>query len=95
MKSEECDMYRFTIMTGQEKTVGNRKETLRPNRKGRMRTPFSHEELDMTFGEFVEAYTGDTEPKLKHNTWPTKGHLLQAKLLPYFGNNNQEKLSNI
>ena len=32
-------------------------------------------DLDMTFGEFVEAYTRDMKPKLKHNTWLTKEHL--------------------
>ena len=29
-------------------------------------------DLDMTFGEFVQAYTRDMKPKLKHNTWLTK-----------------------
>ena len=29
-------------------------------------------DLDMTFEEFVQAYTRDMKPKLKHNTWLTK-----------------------
>ncbi|MCR1843386.1 hypothetical protein [Murimonas intestini] len=29
-------------------------------------------DLDMTFSEFVAAYTRDMQPKLKHNTWFTK-----------------------
>ena len=29
-------------------------------------------ELDMTFEDFVKAYTRDMKPKLKHNTWLTK-----------------------
>ena len=37
-------------------------------------------DLDMTFGEFVEAYTRDMKPKLKHNTWLTKEHILRTKL---------------
>ena len=41
-------------------------------------------DMDMTFGEFVEAYTRDMKPKLKHNTWLTKEHILRTKLLPYF-----------
>ena len=41
-------------------------------------------DLDMTFGEFVEAYTRDMKPKLKRNTWLTKEHILRTKLLPYF-----------
>lgn len=40
--------------------------------------------LDMTFEEFVQAYTRDMKPKLKHNTWLTKEHILRTKLLPYF-----------
>lgn len=43
-------------------------------------------DLDMTFGEFVQAYTRDMKPKLKHNTWLTKEHILRTKLLPYFEN---------
>ena len=41
-------------------------------------------DLDMTFKEFVQAYTRDMKPKLKHNTWLTKEHILRTKLLPYF-----------
>ena len=41
-------------------------------------------DLDMTFEEFVQAYTRDMRPKLKHNTWLTKEHILRTKLLPYF-----------
>lgn len=41
-------------------------------------------DLDMTFGEFVEAYTRDMKLKLKYNTWLTKEHILRTNLLPYF-----------
>ena len=41
-------------------------------------------DLNMTFEEFVQAYTRDMKPKLKHNTWLTKEHILRTKLLPYF-----------
>ena len=41
-------------------------------------------DLDMTFEEFVQVYTRDMKPKLKHNTWLTKEHILRTKLLPYF-----------
>ena len=41
-------------------------------------------DLDMTFDEFVQAYTRDMKPKLKQNTWLTKEHILRTKLLPYF-----------
>ena len=41
-------------------------------------------ELDMTFSDFVDAYTRDMKPKLKQNTWLTKEHIIRTKLLPYF-----------
>ena len=41
-------------------------------------------DLDITFGEFVEVYTRDMKPKLKHNTWLIKEHILRTKLSPYF-----------
>lgn len=40
--------------------------------------------LEMTFGDFVEAYTRDMKPKLKENTWNTKEAVVNSKLLPYF-----------
>ena len=49
-------------------------------------------DLDMTFGEFVQAYTRDMKPKLKHNTWLTKEHIIRTKILPYFG---KRKISEI
>ena len=42
-------------------------------------------DLDMTFSEFVAAYTRDMQPKLKRNTWLTK----ELDLCQYFG---QKKL---
>ena len=41
-------------------------------------------DFDMTFEEFVQAYTRDMKLKLKHNTWLTKEHILRTKLLSYF-----------
>lgn len=48
--------------------------------------------LDMTFAEFVEAYTRDMEPKLKRNTWLTKDHIVRTKLLPYFGDKKMKEI---
>ena len=39
-------------------------------------------DLDMTFEEFVQAYTRDMKPKLKHNTWLTKEHILGQSYCP-------------
>ena len=49
-------------------------------------------DLDMTFEDFVKAYTRDMKPKLKHNTWLTKENIIQKKILPYFG---KRKISEI
>ena len=40
--------------------------------------------LEMTFDDFVEAYTRDMKPKLKENTWNTKEAVVNSKILPYF-----------
>ncbi|SCJ95536.1 Uncharacterised protein [uncultured Eubacterium sp.] len=41
--------------------------------------------LDMTFASFVEVYTKDMEVRLRRNTWLTKKHIIETKLLPSFG----------
>ena len=38
----------------------------------------------MTFGSFVEQYEADIKPRLKLNTWLTKEHIINTKILPYF-----------
>lgn len=40
--------------------------------------------LDMTFEDFIDAYTRDMRPKLKENTWNTKITIINGKILPYF-----------
>ena len=41
-------------------------------------------DLDMSFEDFVQAYTRDMQPKLKENTWNTKETIIRNKLRPYF-----------
>lgn len=41
-------------------------------------------DLDMSFEDFVQAYTRDMQPKLRENTWNTKETIIRNKLLPYF-----------
>ena len=48
--------------------------------------------LDMLFKDFVEVYTEDMKPRLKHNTWLTKEHIINTKLLPYFGNKKMNEI---
>jgi len=49
-------------------------------------------DMDMTFGAFIEVYSGDMKERLKLNTWLTKEHIIKAKLLPAFG---ERKISDI
>ena len=42
--------------------------------------------LDMTFGEFWKLYTEDVKNYVKLNTWLTKEHIVEKKILPYFKN---------
>ena len=42
--------------------------------------------IDMLFGDFWVVYTNDVKPKIKYNTWMTKKHIVETKILPYFKN---------
>ena len=46
----------------------------------------------MTLESFCKLYEKDVRPRLKLNTWLTKEHIIQTKILPYLGN---RKLSEI
>lgn len=41
-------------------------------------------EMDMDFGSFVELYCNDMKPRIKENTWLTKKHIIETKILPFF-----------
>src|SRR5699024_6291602 len=38
-----------------------------------------------TFQSFVERYREDKAGRIKENTWEMKNHIIETKLLPYFG----------
>lgn len=40
--------------------------------------------LDMTFADFCKLYEQDVKPKFRYNTWCSKQHVIETKLLPYF-----------
>lgn len=42
-------------------------------------------DLDINFKSFVEHYSEDMQNRLKENTWETKKHIIDKKLVPYFG----------
>lgn len=48
--------------------------------------------LDMYFGDFVDIYLNDIKARIKYNTWLTKKHIVEKKILPYF---SKKKLQEI
>lgn len=42
--------------------------------------------LDMTFSELYRVYCADMSKRLRQSTMITKSHIMQTKVLPYFGN---------
>jgi integrase len=49
--------------------------------------------LDMTFGEFWKLYTEDVKNRVKLNTWLTKEHIVETKILPYFKNRKMNEIT--
>ena len=39
----------------------------------------------MTFASFYEIYAEDKKARLKESTWESKSHVIEKKILPYFG----------
>ncbi|MFI3249533.1 MAG: site-specific integrase [Eubacteriales bacterium] len=49
-------------------------------------------DMSMTFENFIAVYTVDMKNRLKENSWLTKEHIINSKILPYF---KHKKLSEI
>ena len=43
-----------------------------------------NQSISMNFKDFVEIYMQDIEPRIKKNTFLTKKHIIETKILPYF-----------
>ena len=50
-------------------------------------------DMDMNFAAFVELYIKDMKPRLKENTWLTKKHIIETKILPYFEKKNVSEIT--
>ena len=51
--------------------------------------------LDMYFEDFVDLYLNDIKSRIKYNTWLTKKHIVEKKILPYFSKKKlQEAVQN-
>ena len=44
-----------------------------------------NQSISMSFKSFVDIYLTDLEPRIKRNTFLTKKHIIETKVLPYFG----------
>lgn len=51
-------------------------------------------DMDMTFEAFYELYRNDMKPRLKENSWMTKEHIVETKIMPYFGKRSISEISN-
>lgn len=49
----------------------------------------------MTFGDFVDLYEADRKPQFKLNTWLTKRHMIDSKIIPYFGEKQLDSIEPI
>lgn len=80
-------IYRYTDWNGE------RKQSQKPGFKTKREAQAWEREqlnklggdLDMNFKSFVEHYSEDMQTRLKENTWETKKHIIDKKLIPYFG----------
>ena len=80
-------MVRFTDWQGQRKQkckrgFATRRDALEWEKMFQMQTT---SDLDMSFEAFVELYKAERQPRLKQTTWMTKEHIINTKILPYFG----------
>lgn len=44
-----------------------------------------NQSISMSFQSFVDIYLTDLEPRIKRNSFLTKKHIIETKILPYFG----------
>jgi len=44
-----------------------------------------NQSISMSFQSFVDIYLTDLEPRIKRNTFLTKKHIIETKILPCFG----------
>jgi integrase len=80
-------LYRYTDWTGEKKQTQKRGFKTKREAQAWEREQMNKVEssLDMTFESFVERYREDKAGRIKENTWEMKNHIIETKLLPYFG----------
>ena len=80
-------LYRYTDWTGEKKQTQKRGFKTKREAQAWEREQMNKVEssLDMTFESFVKRYREDKAGRIKENTWEMKNHIIETKLLPYFG----------
>ena len=78
--------YRFTDWRGERKQTTKRGFTTKREAQAWEREQLNmvRANLDMTFASFIDTYTVDMKNRIKENTWQTKEHIIQSKMLSYF-----------
>lgn len=79
--------YRFTDWTGTRRKSTKRGFNTKREAEAWMRDFLLKQaaDLSMTFENFVELYTKDKKPRIRENSWLKNEHIIQSKLIPYFG----------
>ena len=80
-------VFRYTDFTGERKQTQKRgfqtkRDALAWEREQLLK---QDSKLDMTFASFYEIYAEDKKARLKESTWESKSHVIEKKILPYFG----------
>ena len=80
-------LYRYTDWNGERKQTQKRGFKTKREAQSWEREQLNKlgGDLDMNFKSFVEHYAEDMQTRLKENTWETKKHIIDKKLVPYFG----------
>jgi hypothetical protein len=76
-------------MQTSKRGFATKREALEWERKQMRRATGS---LDMTFADFVDVYEEDMKNRLKLNTWQTKKHIIDTKLIPFFGDRRIDEI---
>ena len=88
-------VYRLTDWTGEQKQSSKRgfatkREALAWEREQLQK---AQSDLNMTFEAFFELYSLDIKTRLRKNTWQTKEHIINTKILPYFGKKRMSEIA--
>lgn len=81
-------IYRYTDWSGEKKQTQKRGFATKREAQAWEREQLNQlsGNLDMSFKSFIEHYREDLKGRIKENTWATKEHIINSKLLPFFAN---------